>query len=494
MSAPRRRRAHRRTAPPAGASIPAPASSFVGREAELSAIGALLARGERLVTVLGPAGVGKTRLAVRAAEASPAPLDALFCDLSQRATAHEVAEAIRGALGAAPTPSADEVAHLARLLAARGPVLLIVDNVEHVVAEVSPLLSRLLAGAPRLRVLATSRERLRIQGEAIIDLEPLPVPPPGAEAPERYPAARLLLERARAVAPGWASAPGDADAVAAIARRLEGFPLAIELCAPRCRVLDPAALLARLDRGFDVLGAGARDAGGRHLTLARAIDWSFQLLAPAERAALAQCSVFAGSFTPEAAEAVLDLGPGAPPALDVLAALADKSLLRAGAGGAAGRLSLYASVREHAARALAEAGGVEAAEARHARHYLSLGEALARAMDQRGREGRWKLAPERDQLAAVHARALASPGRASDALRAALLLDEIIAGQGPVREQLAPIDAAVRAAEGAAVDPALLSRALEARAGALRMGAGRVTEYVRAPSRYWLPASWAARR
>ncbi len=468
----------KRVRPPArastGVTVPAPASSFVGREREVEALGALLARGARIVTVVGPAGVGKTRLVTHAAEAARSSLGGpaavgLFCDLSESGTAADVVTAIRSALGAALTPVADEIAHLARLLARRGAVLLIVDNLEQVVAEAAPLLARLLAGTPRLRVLATSRQRLRLRGEMVLDLEPLPVPPPGAASPERYAAVRLLLDCARAVAPEWASAPGDTDVVAAVARRLEGFPLAIELTAPRSRVLDPAALLARLEQGFDVVGAGARDAGARHATLARAINWSVQLLAPVERDALAQCSVFAGSFTPAAAEAVLDLGPGAPPVLDVLAALVDQSLVRAGGGG---RLALYASVREHAALALAAAGGAEAAVARHARAYLALGEELARDVERRGSEARRALAPERDQLAAVHARSLAPPARVSDALRAALLLDEITAGQGPVREQLAPIDAALRAAEGAGVDAALLSRAHEARAGALR-AAGR---------------------
>ncbi len=464
--------------PRAGVPIPAPASSFVGREREIAEIAARFAGGERLVTVLGPAGVGKTRVAVHAAATlrfERRAASAIFCDLSECGTASEVAAAVRGAIGAAPTPGADEMAHLARLLAVRGAALLLVDNVEQVVAVVAPLLARLIGGTPRLRVLATSRERLRIQGEVVVDLEPLPVPPEGDAAPDGYAAVRLLYDRARAVAPGWASGPGDAEAVAAVARRLEGFPLAIELCAPRARVLDPAALLARLDRSFDVLGAGARDVAPRHLTLARALEWSFALLSPTERAALAQCAVFGGSFTPEAAAAVLDLGEGAPPALEIVAALADKSLVRGDPDGATGRLSLYASVREHAARELDATAGREAAEVRHARYYLDLGEAAARAVDRRGRAARRVLSLERDQIAAVHGRALPVRERASDAVRAALLLDEITFGGGSVSERLAVIDAAIGAAEGAAVDPVLLSRALETRARALRV-AGRDEE------------------
>lgn len=446
--------------PPPFGSLPAPASSFVGREREVATILATLAGGARLVTLSGPAGVGKTALAIHAARAAGEEFGpATFCDLSAARSARDAVSAVLGAIGATPAPGSDDAAHVARILAARPPSLLVLDNLEQIAASAAEILRTLLAGAPEARVVVTSRERLRVAGEVVIDLAPLDVPPENEADPERWAAVRLFLERARAVASAWARAPGDAAIVAAITRIVEGFPLAIELCAPRARLFEPRALLDRLERGLDVLAEGARGSGDRHHTLARAIDWSIDLLSPSERSALAQCCAFAGSFTADAAEAVIALDAGAPHALDVIAALVDKSLVRADPSG--GRLSLYASVRERAARIPRE-GEARGAEDRHARHYLARGGDLpARTRD-------------RAEITAIHARAVAR-GDAEDALRSAILLDEILAGSGPVRAQLAPIDAAIRAAEGAAIDPALRSRAFEARAGALR-AAGRGAE------------------
>lgn len=456
------------------AELPEPASSFRGRAREIAELAALLERGERLVTVLGPGGVGKTRLALELARTSAAGV--VRCDLTEARAPRDLVAAACRALEIRLGPGAsdaDALGQLGRVLAARGSTLLLLDNLEPIAAAAAPAIAHLVEAAPRLRVLATSRERLRVRGEVALDLEPLPVPEPGDEAPAAYPSLQLFHDRARAVHAGWGSAPGDDAIVAAIVRRLEGFPLAIELCATRARVLDPASLLARVEGGFGVLAAGARDADGRHGTLARAIAWSFQLLAPAERSALAQASVFAGGFTLDAAEAVIEPGPGAPPVIDLLEALVDKSLVRVDRG--TGRFSLYSAVREHAAATLDELGGAERIRARHARYYLDLGERLARDAEIRGGEPRRRLATERANVAAVHARALAAPGRAEEALRAALVLDEILAVEGPFREHLPSIDAALRAAEPAGADPRLHARALEAR-GRAHHAAGRSAE------------------
>src|SRR6185437_13709612 len=195
------------------------------------------------------------------------------------------------------------IADLGRAIDARGPALVVLDNVEHFAAAAAPAIAQLLVEAPALRILATSRERLRLSEESVLELCPLPVPEPHEGAPERFAAVTLFLDRARRVAPGWAEAPEDAAHVAAIVRRLDGFPLAIELGAMRARVLGPAALRARIDGDLGTIGAGPRDAAERHRTLARVIDWSMALLSPVERRAFEQCAVFAGGFSLEAAEA-----------------------------------------------------------------------------------------------------------------------------------------------------------------------------------------------
>jgi predicted ATPase len=459
------------------AAIVETSTSFVGREGEIAALRDRFDRGAQIVTILGPGGIGKTRLALCFAATLAAEREVVIVDLTESTTLRDLCAALAGALGASLASAiaeADALTHLGRLLGARGEVLLVLDNVEQLAAEAAPAVARLVESTAGLRVLVTSRERLRVRGEALIELAPLSFPSKNEADPALFPAVQLFHERARAVAPGWGDAPGDAAILAAIVRRLEGFPLAIELCATRSRVLDPAALLARLQQSFDVLAAGARDAGDRHLTLARTLEWSLQMLSPVERSALAQCSIFAGGFTLDAAESVLDLGPAAPPVIDVLESLVDRSLLRSGAL-EPGRFSFYSVIREHAARALAMSGDVAAVESRHRDWYLDLGERLVGDAEVRGSEARRRLALERENLAAVHARAVASTGdphRAEAALRAGLLLDEILALQGPFREHFALIDAAICAAEPASVDRALLGRALDAR-GRAHHAAGR---------------------
>ncbi|APR79064.1 Transcriptional regulator, LuxR family protein [Minicystis rosea] len=281
-----------------GPVVPEPTSSFVGREAELMELATILERGERLVTVLGPAGIGKTRLALRFARGVSGGRRVVVADLMEAASLRDLATAIVRPLGVAASSSAsddDTFAAIGRSLASVGPLLLVLDNLETLAAHAAPAVAALLGAAPEVQVLATSRELLRAQGEVVVELTPLPFPAPEERAPERFAAVQLLYERARAVAPGWGKEHEDVPTVAAIARQLEGFPLAIELCARRSRLLSPAELLERLTRGHDVLAAGPRDAAGRHRTLARAIDLSVQLLAPTMRAAFAQCSVFAGA-------------------------------------------------------------------------------------------------------------------------------------------------------------------------------------------------------
>lgn len=476
--------------------LPQQPTSFCGRARELAELAAVFAGGARLVVLLGPAGVGKTRLACRYGEALAQELEVrggsvCFCDLAEAASGADVAAAVGRSLGVALAPGAstgEALEHIGQSLAERGEGLLILDNFEQIVAEGAPLVARLVEAAPRARFLVTSRERLRLRGEVIVDVPPLEVPPEGAsDAALRYDAAALFCERARMVRPALTQA--DAGMVARIVRRLEGFPLAIELCATRCRALDPTSVLERLEESFDVLGRGPRDAVPRHESLARAIDWSFALLTPLERSALAQCAVFHGGFTLEAAEAILDSSAheAAPPVLDVLESLVDKSLVVVQPGEPTLRYTLYLAIRERAARALADEGGEAAASHRHARYYLGLGEALIRGAGGPGAAGaRRKLERERENLLAVHRRALAaatpagggSGGEATSAeaaLRTVLVLDEIPSIRGPLDAHLELLEETLLTAERAGVDPRLLACALEVR-GRSRGTAGRAAE------------------
>jgi predicted ATPase len=462
----------------ATARIAEPLTSFVGREGELAFLRECFDGGRRLVTITGPGGIGKTRLALRFAAMAASPTTALgevcFIDLTEAASTHDVLSSVSRTLGVVLAASGDDrisLAHLARTLAARPATLLVLDNVEQVVAEAALVVAAVLEATSAVRVLATSRERLRLAAEQVVNLGPLAVPRLGEDNPEQYPSVRLFFERARSVSPGWAEGRDDLSTVSAMARLLDGFPLAIELCATRGRVLDPAALLARLQRGFDVVSAGPRDAPERHRTLLGVIDWSFDLLSVAEQKAFAGAAVFAGGFTLEAAEAILDLGAGEPRVLDVLEALVDKSLLRAGSG----RFSMYSAIRDHAARTLANSGAQGDTEARHARYFLDWAERLVR--DGLDGSGRARLSIERDNLAAVHARMLAAGGVASaeSALRAALVLDDLLDVSGPSLDVFDALDAALGMADGAAVSPQLVARALEARGRGHRI-AGRTND------------------
>jgi len=323
-------------------------SPLVGRGDVLARIADELAQGYRLVTVVGPPGMGKTRVAKAALERLGAERflgrgGAWFCDLSHARDAADLVHAMLVTLTgrAADTAPLEELsARVEHELRGAGETLLVLDNFEQI-AFTAPLVARLLERAAGLVVLVTSRERLGAAGEVVVELAPLVCPEPGVNAPSE--ATTLFLERARAAG---GTVPGDFADVAAIVRRLEGIPLAIELAAARTRVLSPRELLERLGRGHDVLGA--KGAEGRHATLANAIAWSWELLSGAERVALARLSVFAGGFTVSSAEPVLG-----PDAVSLLASLRDKSLVFAASSG---RLGLYVSVREAARARLAELG------------------------------------------------------------------------------------------------------------------------------------------
>src|SRR5215831_2521767 len=312
--------------------LPAELTSFVGRRGELAEVRRLLAS-SRLVTLTGVGGVGKTRLALRAA----AELRRAFRDgvwlvrLDQLREEALVAEAVAGALGLQDRAGYAPAAALAEYLAGR-QLLLVLDNCEHLVDAVAELADLLLRTAAGLRVLATSREALTIDGESVLAVPPLPVPPPGrrltAAELTRFPAVGLFAERAAQVVPGFAVTEANAAAVAGICARLDGLPLAIELAAARLPVLSAEQIDERLGDRLGLLTAGGRARPARQQTLRASIEWSWELCTRAERLLWARCSVFAGGFELDAAEGICAgrlLAAG--DVLELLAALAGKSIL-----------------------------------------------------------------------------------------------------------------------------------------------------------------------
>lgn len=361
--------------------LPRPLTSFVGREREIKEIGQML-RSQRLLTLTGPGGTGKTRLALEVAGHERAAYEdgVAFVDLSAVEEAEEVEPALVRGLGLreAAQAGAEEAAQkaLARYLRPR-QMLLIVDNFEQVV-EAAPLVGALLEAAPRLTVLATSREPLRLYGEQEYRLGPLAVPEgeEDADALAGNEAVQLFVMRAQAARPDFRLTEENAAPVAVICRRLEGLPLAIELAAVQLKLFSPEALLARLEDRLDVLARGARDRPARQRTLRATIDWSHELLAEEERVLFRRLAVFRGGAALEAVEAVCRQGAASPedaPAVDVLTALLDKSLIRQQDDDEGRvRVSMLETIREYAREKLAAAGEEEAMRRAHAATFLAL--------------------------------------------------------------------------------------------------------------------------
>ncbi|MEV5706461.1 BTAD domain-containing putative transcriptional regulator [Actinoallomurus sp. NPDC052274] len=426
----------RPSAPATRGALAAQLTSFVGRREELARVGGLLAA-ERLVTLVGPGGTGKTRLAVEAG--GRAPGEVRFVDLSAVKRRPEdgagpddtVAQTVIDALGVREAglmatslgPRPDPAGRLVESLADRD-LLLILDNCEHVIDEAAGLVHRLLGACPGLRVLATSREALGITGEALCPLAPLAAPPPGADPADAlaYPAVRLFADRAAAVRPGLEL---DAPTVAVMARvcdALDGLPLAIELAAARLRTLTVEEVAARLgaaegteDSGaapydrFRLLSRGDRTKAPRHRTLRAVVQWSWDLLDADERLVARRLTVFAGGATPTAAARICGLAEDEVD--DLLTDLADKSLVE----GDGGRYRMLDTIREFCAERLAEAGEAEHVRAAHAAYFLELAE-TAEPHLRRAEQLEWlaRLNAERGNLLAAlrllmhtdHARAL----------------------------------------------------------------------------------------
>ncbi len=321
------------TATSSASHLPAPTTSFVGREQELRELVDLLAS-RRLVTLTGAGGSGKTRLGLEAVRRVEDQHRDGVClvELAGLGTGALVPEAVLGALGMRePTAGRSASEFLCAALADRD-LLLVLDNCEHVVAAVAALVSELLPACAQLQVLATSREPLRLPGEVEREVPPLDRPDPEAlESLERladYDAVRLLVERGADVRPGFRLTDGNAAALARICSELAGLPLAIELAAARLRTLSPEQVAARLEEQLDLLTHGGRSRPDRQQTIRATLDWSHQLLAPDEQIVFRRLSVFAGGFTLDAAEQVAD-GDGVDRdrVADAVERLASKSLV-----------------------------------------------------------------------------------------------------------------------------------------------------------------------
>lgn len=356
-------------APARLASLPLPPTALIGREAEQAQIARLLADPDcRLMTFVGPGGIGKTHLALQTAAmlAERFPDGAAFVPLAQVMAAENVAAAIANALGISHGGSQSPDEALLGALRER-EMLLVLDNLEHLL-DATVLLAAIAREAARLRLLVTSRERLRLQGERVVEVGGLPIPDgAGRTSIERSAAVLLFTERASRAAGDFSLTLANRADVARICRLLDGMPLGIELAAAWTRALAPDEIVAELTRGLDFLTLTNRDANPRHRSMRVVIDYSWERLAAEERQVLARLAVFQGGCTREAAIEV------AGATLPVLLSLIDKSLLRREQAGAATRFTLHELVRQYAGERLAADGAAQAAtETRHTAYFAAL--------------------------------------------------------------------------------------------------------------------------
>jgi predicted ATPase/class 3 adenylate cyclase len=387
--------------------LPQQLTSFIGREHELLEIRKSL-RETRLLTLLGLGGIGKTRLSLHAAADAMVdyPDGVWFVELAALADGRLVPQAVASVLGVREEAGRPVLEALLKYVKDRR-VLVILDNCEHLVHACAELATQLLQSGPHLKVLASSRESLRVSGEAVFPVPALGVPDPYEKfkhmALEQYSAARLFIDRTVAAQPAFEVTASNATAVAEICRRLDGIPLAIELAAARVRALSVEQIAARLEDRFRLLTSGNRAALPRQQTLRALIDWSYDLLTDDERVLLRRLAVFAGGWALEAAEAVgAGGGLDAENVLDLLTHLVEKSLVAVDAEG--GRYRLLETVRQYAQERLNESLEEDEVRARHLGFYLTLAEKADSSLRGPG-AGVWlsRLDLEGENLLSAHA-------------------------------------------------------------------------------------------
>ena len=447
--------------------LPSQATNFIGRVAELAELRALVSGGSRLVTITGPGGIGKSRLALQAAaDVLDGAGDGVWLvELAPVAEPELVARAAAAALGVREVPERPMLDTLIEAVGDRD-LLLILDNAEHVLSAVAELADATIRSCPQVSLLVTSREPLGTSGERVFRVPSLTVPPADLFSPERlvaFESVQLFAEHAALHQRGFSVDDANAAAVAAICVRLDGIPLALELAAARLGSLSVPEINARLDQRFRLLTTGNRTARPRHQTLRALIDWSYDLLSPAERSVFDRLSVFAGGWTLDAAEAVASGGDVKDwQVLDLLAALVGKSLVQAEVIHGSTRYRLLETVRHYAAERLALRGACDLRDvsAAHRDHYLAVAEAAAAHLTGPD-QGTWldRLDADQPNLRRAGEQAASDPGGTALVLRLGVALYRYWVARSRQQQALALLVPAIRRPDADA-DPALYAAAL----------------------------------